>query len=110
MSLISFKIIFQCVSWRDKLASSAKNRLNTKTIGAALGAGRLKRNEHVSDQNQIFFWREKLDVWRESVWKHAKACVTRQNRESWQLWHGDGYNIKLATDANMLTTLACCLG
>ena len=24
MSLISFKIIFQCVSWRDKLASSAK--------------------------------------------------------------------------------------
>ena len=31
MSLISFKIIFQCVSWRDKLASSAKNRLNTET-------------------------------------------------------------------------------
>ena len=23
---------------------------------------------------------------RESVWKHAKACVTRRNRESWQLW------------------------
>ena len=38
MSLISFKIIFQCVSWRDKLASSAKNRLNAETIGAALGA------------------------------------------------------------------------
>ena len=38
MSLISFKIIFQCVSWRDKLASSAKNRLNTETIGAALSA------------------------------------------------------------------------
>ena len=37
MSLISFKIIFQCVSWRDKLASSAKNRLNAETIGAALG-------------------------------------------------------------------------
>ena len=38
MSLISFKIICQCVSWRDKLASSAKNRLNAETIGAALGA------------------------------------------------------------------------
>ena len=37
MSLISFKIIFQCVSWRNTLASSAKNRLNAKTIGAALG-------------------------------------------------------------------------
>ena len=36
MSLISLKIIFQCVSWRDKLASSAKNRLNAETIGAAL--------------------------------------------------------------------------
>ena len=36
MSLISFKI-FQCVSWRDTLASSTKNRLNAKTIGAALG-------------------------------------------------------------------------
>ena len=67
---------------------------NAETIGAALS----------------FFWREKLAVWRESVWKHAKARVTRRNRESWQLWHGDGYNIKLATDANMLTTLACGLG
>ena len=40
MSLISLKIIFQCVSWRDKLASSAKNRLNAETNGAALGAAR----------------------------------------------------------------------
>ena len=59
MSLISFKIIFQCVSWRDKLEKE-RTRLGPK-----------------SD----FF----LDVWRESVWKHAQACVTRRNRESWQL-------------------------
>ena len=128
MSLISFKIIFQCVSWRDKLASSAKNRLNAETIGAALGAAHRSPCEphkgltggwmggawlslarrfslhralqmrslapstvgefekERTDQNQIFFWREKLDVWRESVWKHAKACVTQRSRESWQLW------------------------
>ena len=34
---------------------------------AYLPSGSLKRNERVSAQNLIFFWREKLDVWRESV-------------------------------------------
>ena len=66
--------------------SPAQNIWGRKFGLASLPSGSLKRNERVSDQNLIFFCREKLYVWRESVWKHAKACVTQRNRESWQLW------------------------
>ena len=32
MSFISFKISFKCVSWRDRLSASGKNRLDAETI------------------------------------------------------------------------------
>ena len=67
MSLISFKIIFQCFL-ADKLFSArCKPGVTDALLSAIYRRGSLKRNERVSDQNPIFFWREKLDVWRESV-------------------------------------------
>ena len=131
MSLISFKIICQCVSWRDALASSVKNRLNAETIGAGLGAmaarrgasqpcephkgltgggweapgfpwrgasapgvnpalqmrylpsGSLKRNERVSAQNQIFFWRETIGC---AAWECVKTCKSLcHTAKPWEL-------------------------
>ena len=42
-----------------------------------------KERTRLGPKSDFFLAVRKLDVWRESVWKHAKACVTR--RKPWEL-------------------------
>ena len=63
MSLISFKIIFQCVSWRDKLEKE-RTRLGPK-----------------SD----FFFGVRNWMCGVRACENMQKRVTRRNRESWQL-------------------------
>ena len=146
MSLISFKIIFQCVSWRDKLASSAKNRLNAETIGAALGAAhrspcephkgltggwmggawlslarrfslhRALQMRSLAPSTVGEFEKERTRLGPKSdfflaweigcvAWERVKTCKSVcHTAKPWEL------AALTTTDANMLTTLACCLG
>ena len=69
------------------------NRMSMQRIGlqmrslapSTVGEFEKERTRLGPKSDFFFFLREKLDVWRECVWKHAKVCVTRRNRESWQL-------------------------
>ena len=72
--------------WRDM---ALLNRMSTQRIGRQwrhLPSEFVNLKEQTSlSPRSDFFLREKLDVWRECVWKQAKGCVTRLKRESWQL-------------------------
>ena len=81
MSSISFKIIFQCVSWRDTLAASGENRLNAETIarhGAALRSAALqrpvwtRRDEEDSASSRADLPREESDI--ESANERETEC------------------------------------
>ena len=54
-----------------------------------------KTPDFVGGDQNYYFLREKLDVWRECVWKHAKAYVTWRNRACWQLCMNHMISIKI---------------
>ena len=75
--------------WRGASAPGVNPGVTDALLSAIYRRGVWKGTNASRTKIRFFFCRDKLDVWRESVWKHAKACVTRRNRESWQLCNMD---------------------